>query len=271
MNKKKRKALGQHFLKSRPVLRKIVRCINPGKKDLIIEVGAGRGVLTFPLAEKGGKIIAVEKDSTLIPYLEKIKLPNVIILEKDILKVDFRKLIEKEKRELTSVKIVGNIPYSISSPLLFKIQAERGLFEKCIFLLQKEVAERICAPPQTKKYAPLSIIFQIYFRPRLHFIVSPESFSPPPQVESALLSLEEREKPVYQLRDEKEFLAYLKKIFRHRRKTITNNLLSLGLSRALINHALEKCSLESSLRPEQLSIKKHVELFSFLSEGLPGL
>lgn len=148
--KTKRKALGQHFLKNKTVLNKILRRISPQKKDLIIEIGAGRGVMTFPLAEKAGKVIAIEKDPALIPYLQRRDFPNLTILEKDIMKVEFCELLKHTKNFKENVKLVGNLPYSLSSPLLFKLLEERELFSECIFLLQKEVAQRLCVSPARK-------------------------------------------------------------------------------------------------------------------------
>lgn len=267
MKRSKAKAFGQHFLKNPFVLKKIVRCIAPEKNDLIIEIGAGKGALTFSLAEKSGKLIAVEKDRNLIPFLRKKEYFNLEILEEDILKVDLGELIKREKDSLEKVKLVGNLPYSISSPLLFKILAERALFQKCIFLLQKEVGERICAQPGSKKYAPLSVIFQIYFEAKAHFYVSPESFSPPPRVKSALISLRKREEPLFLIEKEVEFLKFLKGAFRHRRKTLLNNLLRLNYSHSLLRHSFQKFTLENFVRPEELSIRQFVNLFTFLTEN----
>ena len=129
--------MGQHFLKDQPVLNKIIRSISPGKADLIIEIGAGRGALTFPLADKAGKVIAIEKDASLIRFLQKKSRPNLTILEEDILKVNFYELIRKEQNFMGHVKLVGNLPYSLSSPLLFKILREKEFLPECIFLFQK--------------------------------------------------------------------------------------------------------------------------------------
>ena len=271
MKRKKTKALGQHFLKNPRLLAKIVQCIAPEKDDLIIEIGAGKGALTFPLAEKAGRVIAVERDSTLIHFLRERQFQNLEILEDDILKVRFKELVQKEKYSFDKVKVVGNLPYSISSPLLFKILEEKETIGRCVFLLQREVVERICGQPGTKKYAPLSIIFQIYFETHLHFIVSPKSFTPPPKVESALLSLEKRVKPLFHIEKEEAFLRFLRGVFRHRRKTLFNNLLSLGYERILVGEAFKEYALEKSIRPEQLSPAQFFSLYTFFfKKPLPG-
>jgi 16S rRNA (adenine1518-N6/adenine1519-N6)-dimethyltransferase len=263
MNKRRVKALGQHFLKNPFILKKIVRTIGPQESDLIIEIGPGKGALTLPLATKAGQVIAIEKDSSLAAFLQKKDLPNLTVLEADVLKVDFNKLIEKDTWE--AVKLVGNLPYSISSPLLFRIIGEKDLFSECVFLFQKEFAERICAQPGTKKYAPLSILFQVYYFTRLHFLVPPNSFSPPPRVESALVSLQRREKPLFQL-EEEVFLKFLKKVFQHRRKTLLNNLTRLQYPPPLLREAFKKFGLANTLRPEQLTISQLVSLYQFLKE-----
>jgi len=263
MKRSRVKALGQHFLKNPRILKEIVRIIHPQKSDLIIEVGSGKGALTLPLVTNAGQVIAIEKDKALAAFLQKKDLPNLTVLEADVLKVDFKKLIKKDTWE--TVKLVGNLPYSISSPLLFRIIGEKDLFSECVFLFQKEFAERICAQPGTKKYAPLSILFQVYFSTRLHFFIPSDSFSPPPRVESALISLQKREKPLFQLEAE-TFLKFLKKVFQHRRKTLFNNLTRLQYPPPLLREAFQKFGLANSLRPEQLSISQLVSLYHFLVE-----
>ena len=264
MKKSRRKALGQHFLTSRSLLRKIIKTINPQLEDLIIEIGPGKGVLTSPLGEKAGKVIAIEKDSTLIPTLRSKHVPRLLILEKDVLKVDFKKLLEKEKDAFKKVKLVGNLPYSISSPLLFKVLQSKELFSECIFLLQKEVAQRVCAKPGSKKFAPLSIIFQIHFSAQIHTIIPPGAFSPPPQVESALISLKRRRFPLFHIENEAHFIEFLKGTFRHRRKTLRNNLERLNFSSSLIHKAFQNLDIKKDARPEQLTISQFVNLFEII-------
>jgi 16S rRNA (adenine1518-N6/adenine1519-N6)-dimethyltransferase len=259
---KKIKAMGQHFLKDHAVLKKIIRYISPSKEDLIIEIGAGKGALTFPLAAKAGKVIAIEKDPAFIPFLQKKTIPNLTILKEDILKVGFSDLI-KAQNFINNVKLAGNLPYSLSSPLLFKVLQERELFSECIFLLQKEVAERICSQPGSKNYAPLSILFQIHFSAKLLFILSPGSFSPPPKVHSALISLKRRDHPLFLVDQEELFRQFLKGAFKHRRKILRKNLEKLNFPLPLIDEALDKFGIKRNLRPEQISISQFVALFNF--------
>jgi len=261
MKRTKRKALGQHFLKNPFVLRKILRVISPQENELLVEIGPGKGALTFPLTQKAGKVIAIEKDKAFFSFLKERQVSKLELLEADVLKVDFYNLVEKEADYGGRVKLVGNLPYSISSPLLFKVLQTKELFSECIFLLQKEVAERICALPGSKKYAPLSIIFQIYFSTHLHFYVSPNSFSPPPQVESALISLKKRSAPLFCIENKELFQKFLRNAFQHRRKTLWNNLKKLLLPLPLLHEAYQKCALERNARPEQVSIAQFVCLF----------
>ena len=258
--------MGQHFLRNHAVLKKIIRHISPHKDDLIIEIGAGKGALTFPLTGKAGKVIAIEKDPSFIPLLRRENIPNLTILEKDILKIDFFELIKVQNFK-DKVKLVGNLPYSISSPLLLKVLRERELFSECIFLLQKEVAERICGQPGSKKYAPLSILFQIHFFANLHFIVTPESFSPPPKVDSALISLKRRASPLFFIENEELFQKFLKGAFKHRRKILRKNLEKLNLPLFLIDNAYYIHGIERNFRPEQISISQFVSLFNFFSQS----
>jgi 16S rRNA (adenine1518-N6/adenine1519-N6)-dimethyltransferase len=262
MKRTKIKALGQHFLKDHAVLKKIIRHISPSKDDLIIEIGAGKGALTFPLTAKAGKVIAIEKDPSFIPILQRKSIPNLTILKEDILNIDFTELIKAQNFK-NKVKLAGNLPYSLSSPLLFKVLQEKELFSECIFLLQKEVAERICSNPGSKNYAPLSILFQIHFLAKLLFPVAPESFSPPPRVHSALISLKRREHPLFLIEQEELFRQFLKGAFRHRRKILRKNLEKLDLPLIRIDEALDKFGIERNLRPEQLSISQFVDLFNF--------
>jgi len=261
----RRKALGQHFLTSRSILRKIIAVIGPRPDELIIEIGAGKGALTLPLSDQCAKVIAVEKDKALIPFLLELKPDNVTILEKDVLEISFSDLLAGEKSFRGKTKIVGNLPYSISTPLLFRVLEEKGLFSACVFLLQKEVAARIAAGPGTKKFAPLSIFFQIAFDVRLHFNVAPGSFIPPPRVVSTLISLTKRQQPLYAIRDEQSFRDFLHICFAGRRKTLLNNLKKLPLPIDVGRTALGRLGLPGNIRSERLTIAQFVALYDLLT------
>ena len=262
---RRRKALGQHFLANRSILRKIIAVIAPRPDELVIEIGAGKGALTFPLSERCAKVIAVEKDKNLIPYLLEQKKDNLTILEQDVLRIRFRDLLAGEKSFQGKTKIVGNLPYSISTPLLFRILKDKDLFAASVFLLQKEVAERIAAQPGTKKFAPLSILFQIDFDVRLHFDVAPGSFIPPPRVVSTLISLTKRDRPLHAVRDEQRFRNFLRLSFASRRKTLLNNLKKLPLPAEAGREALGQLSLPGDVRAERLTIAQFVQLYDLLT------
>lgn len=261
---RKAKALGQHFLIDRSILRKIVDILDPKKDEIIIEIGAGKGALTFPLAERSGKVIAIEKDKDLVPLLREAGRKNVYVLEGDVLRVNFHTLVAEEKAFLGKVKLAGNLPYSISSPLLFKILKDKDLFSACAFLLQKEVAERLAAQPGSKGYAPLSILFQLHFDVRLRFTLAPGTFSPPPKVQSALVSLEKRPQPLFDIGDQDGFRRFLRAAFAHRRKTLLNNLRSASFPHGLLQEAFRRLAIEKNMRAEQLSIGQFVSLFNLL-------
>ncbi len=262
MKKSKRKTLGQHFLNNRDVLQRIVKVIDPQPEDVIIEIGAGKGALTFCLTKKKAHIIALEKDKTLIPYLKKQEFSNLTVLEEDALRVKFGDLLQGR-----AGKIVGNLPYAISSPLMFKVLEEKASVTSCVFLLQKEVAQRVCALPGTKKYAPLSILFQNDFHIRLHFRVPASSFSPPPRVESALISLRKRSEPLSLIPYQEGFTKFLKRAFQSRRKKLSNNLKALDIPLSRIKDAYLKCGIEEKWRPEQVSLSRFVALYVYLFDN----
>ena len=261
MKKSRRHALGQHFLASPAVLRKIVGVIDPKPADLIVEIGAGRGVLTTQLAGSAGRVIAVEKDDRLIPALREAMPPNVEVVHADIMKLDFREILKKA--DVPTVRLVGNIPYSISSPLLFRVLDDRALLSVCVFLLQKEVAERVTAGPGTKSYAPLGILLQNEFEARIAFTVAPGSFSPPPKVQSALLTLRRRPVPLHPGAADEPYRAFLRAAFAERRKMLWKTL-ARRATPAAITAAYDALGLARNARAEELSPDLLFRLFQVL-------
>lgn len=261
MYRSRRHALGQHFLTNEGVLRKIVDAIDPKPGDVIVEVGAGRGVLTARLAEKAGRVVALEKDERLIPALRETMPANVEVVHADVLKADFRAILKKAG--VPALRLVGNIPYSISSPLLFRALDERELLADCVFLLQKEVAERVTAGPGSKSYAPLGILLQNEFEARIAFLVAPGSFSPPPKVQSALLTLRRRPTPLHPGAADEPYRAFLRAAFAERRKMLWKNLARRATPTA-ITAAYEALGLARNVRAEQLSSDQLFALFRAL-------
>ena len=261
MYRSRRHALGQHFLTNQGVLRKIVGAIGPMPGDIIVEVGAGRGVLTAALAEKAGRVIALEKDARLIPGLKETMPTNVEVVHADVLSVDFRGILDKTRA--AALRLAGNIPYSISSPLLFRVLDDRECFTDVAFLMQKEVAERVAAGPGTKSYAPLGILLQNEFEPRIAFTVAPGSFSPPPKVQSALLTLHRRPAPLHPGASDEPFRAFLRAAFAERRKMLWKNLARRAAPAALAA-AYESLGLMRNARAEDMAPDALFDLFGAL-------
>ncbi len=260
----RRKALGQHFLRSQRALNHILKVISPAPHDLILEIGAGQGVLTFPLARRAGQVIAVEKDERLLPFLKKQTFSNLKIIHADILRLDWEKLIEDFLPWPGEIKLVGNLPFSISTPLLFRALDYRYLFPFIVFLLQREVAERISSQPGSKSYAPLSIFFHLYYEPKIERILPPSCFSPPPKVESALISLRRRPEPLFEVNNFAEFQNFLRLCFRHRRKQLLKNLKLGGFDEVKILEAFTRLNLKPNIRPEEVNEIIYFHLYNCL-------
>jgi len=262
--KTRRRALGQHFLPNPRVIDRIVRAVGPGPDETIIEIGPGKGALTLPLAERAGRVIAVEKDPALVRELEARRPANVVLIAGDALAVSFRAILEGDGIA-PPVKMAGNLPYSISGPFLARFWEERELFSRGVFLLQREVAERVAAKPGTKDIAPLSILLQIAFEAKIAFRVAPGSFVPPPKVDSSLLVLARRARPLFEVRGEAAFRRFLQAAFAHRRKTLVNNLEAAGLGRPETAAALASLGHRPTARPEEIAISDWAALFASLS------
>ena len=266
MRRTRRHALGQHFLSNRSILGRIVGTIAPESSDSIIEVGAGRGALTFLLAEKAGHVTAIEKDPFLVPFLRTKEGPRLTVLEADVLEVDFGDIVRRAGYPPGRVKLVGNLPYSISSPILFKTLESRSLFSLCVFLIQKEVAARVCGRPGTKDFAPISILLQNAFDAVVEFRVSPGSFSPPPKVDSAVISLTRRDAPRVPVDNEDRFRLFLKASFAHRRKRLARNLEMSGVPKEDIEAAYSTLGLPGNVRAEELDIGRFAALHRVLEK-----
>ena len=261
IKKSRRHSLGQHFLASPAILRKIVGVIDPKPDDVLVEIGAGRGVLTAALAETAGRVIAVEKDDRLIPALQKNMPANVEVIHADILAVDFREL--RRRAGVPLLRIVGNVPYSISTPLLFRVLDDREVFSDCVFLLQKEVVERVTAGPGSRSYAPLGILLQNEFEAKVAVKVAPGAFSPPPKVQSALLTLRRRPVPLHFGAADEPFRLFLKASFAERRKMLWNNLARRSAPAAL-TAAYAALGIARNVRAEELSADSHFALYRHL-------
>jgi len=259
-----RKRWGQHFLVDRNILNKIIQAAHIDKKDVVLEIGPGLGEMTDGLSKKAKKVIAVEIDSQLVGILKnKMKdTPNVEVVKGDILKLEFNELL---RREEIPVKVVANLPYQISTPLLFRFIESRKAFSTFTLMLQKEVAERMVALPNRKEYGPLSIFVQWVSDIRIRFFVKPAAFLPPPKVESAVVHMVWKEKPMVDTKDEEWFKKIVRGSFGYRRKTLINALKHSALS--LPGNAetrIKMIGIDPQRRPETLSIQE----FARLADGL---
>jgi len=259
-----KKRLGQHFLVDPNILDKVIRTARVGKEDVILEVGPGLGGMTLALAREVRKVIAVEIDSKLVTMLkEKVAgHRNIEVIESDILKVDFKHFSEKEGHP---IKVVANLPYQISTPLLFRFIESKKAFSTFTLMLQKEVAARMVAPPGRKEYGPLSIFVQLFLDVSIRFHIKPSAFFPPPRVESAVVHMVWKEKPMIETNDAEWFKRVVRACFGYRRKTLINALRHSELSiPESIGLKMEKIGIDPRRRPETLTIGEFASLAEVL-------
>ncbi len=251
------KKLGQNFLHDQNIIRKIVALGDIQKEnDTVIEIGPGLGALTTHLAEKAKKVYAIEKDKRLLGPLEKAfkDYSNITLINKDALAIDYFEFAIQNK-----LKLIANLPYNISTPILLKIHENRNLFSRVVVMLQKEVGERICSPENRKSYGSLSVLFQNYFDTKVNFKVAPEAFKPKPKVDSVVIGLNPLNKPRFPVADEKFFESFLRTAFSSRRKMIRNSL-SNSFEKTVIDTALENEGVDHKRRAETLSVEELVNL-----------
>ena len=270
-----KKSFGQNFLTDTNILQKIVDTAEIDKKVNVIEIGPGIGALTEFLAESAAEVMAFEIDDRLVPILADTlrDFDNVTVVNQDILKVDLAQYIAEFKNPDLPIKVVANLPYYITTPILMHL-IESGIpFSEFVVMMQKEVADRISAQPNTKSYGSLSIAVQYYMTAKVAFIVPRTVFVPAPNVDSAILKMVRRDQPAVAVQDERFFFKVSKASFVHRRKTLWNNLTSyFGKSeetKGKLTAALERAELSPSVRGEALSLEEFARLADALkSEGL---
>ncbi len=262
-----KKALGQNFLTDRTVLARIAQLVDRGPEAHILEVGPGQGALTRLLAEQGARVVAVELDRQLVPILEKEfgGAPNVEVVQADILRTDLPSLLLG--RFHGAWQVAANLPYNISSQVLFLFLDHRSLFSRLVLMLQKEVGDRLVALPGTKEYGILSVLLRLHFDITREFTVKPGSFRPVPKVDSVVLSFTPLPAPRVEVADEPFFRRVVKAAFGQRRKTLWNCLKSLGLDcddRELAQ-ALEACGIDGVRRGETLTLEEFARLAAALA------
>ena len=270
-----KKSFGQNFLTDTNILQKIVDTAEIDKKVNVIEIGPGIGALTEFLAESAAEVMAFEIDDRLVPILADTlrDFDNVTVVNQDILKVDLAQYIAEFKNPDLPIKVVANLPYYITTPILMHL-IESGIpFSEFVVMMQREVADRISAQPNTKAYGSLSIAVQYYMTAKVAFVVPRTVFVPAPNVDSAILKMVRRTQPAVAVQDEKFFFKVSKASFVHRRKTLWNNLTSyFGKSEETkdkLTAALERADLSPSVRGEALSLEEFARLADALkTEGL---
>jgi 16S rRNA (adenine1518-N6/adenine1519-N6)-dimethyltransferase len=257
-----KKALGQHFLTDQNYCRKIVRYAGVGRGDVVVEIGPGTGQLTAALLEAGAHVTAIEFDSDMIAALrDRFPRPggDLDVVSADILAFDWSSL--PSGRPL--VKLVGNLPYNISTRILKQSAEAKDRFESFTFMVQKEVAERVIASPGSKAYGYFSVLMEYHFERRRGFDVPPGAFQPRPRVMSHVMRLEPK-RPDFEVPDYGRFERLLAGAFAHRRKTLWNNLVAQGTPPSRLTEALCGAGLDPKTRAERVTLEQFVCLARLL-------
>ncbi len=247
-----RKRFGQHFLHDNNIIDRIIRAIDPREDERLLEIGPGKGALTFPLLEKCKRLSAIELDRDLLPLLHRRVTANaqLEVINADILKFDLDSLGGSEP-----FRIVGNLPYNISTPLMFHLLDSISLIQDMHFMVQKEVAQRIVADPGRRDYGRLSVMIQYHCQCQYLFDVAPASFTPPPRVDSAVVRMTPYSEPVADIDDFQLFSEIVQTAFNQRRKTIANSLKSI-----MAIETIESTGIDSRMRAENLRLQDYASL-----------
>lgn len=256
------KRLGQHFLAEENVLHDMIQAGGICKDDGVLEIGPGLGVLTTLLCEKAGKVVAVEKDSRFVPILQELtrQFKNICIIKEDVLKLDIENL---QNLLGLKFKVVANLPYYITSPIIMKILSNRHIVDMAVIMIQKEVAERLISPPGKKDYGVLTIAVELYADVDIVCYVPKGAFIPPPRVDSAVVKIVPKKNPKIKLCDEKFFFEVVRSSFGERRKTIRNSLksqLRLPIDVKTLDDVLRRAEIDPKRRGETLSLEEFARL-----------
>lgn len=248
-----RKRFGQHFLRDQAVIQRIVAALMPQASQHLVEIGPGQGALTLPVLRQVKQLDVVELDRDLIPpLLDRCHQAGVLVVhEADVLEFDFASI----KKDARLLRVFGNLPYNISTPLLFHLLHYAPLISDMVFMVQKEVAERLAAQHSTEQYGRLSVMVQYHCQVELLFDVPPTAFHPPPQVQSSIIRLTPYQPYPFPVRNYALFESIVKQAFGQRRKTLRNSL------KEMVSASVwEQLSIQPSLRPENLSVKEFVDI-----------
>ncbi len=264
------KKYGQNFLIDTHVLDKIIGAADISSEDFVLEIGPGIGTMTQYLAEAAREVVAVEIDSKLIPILEDTlkDYPNVTVLNEDILKVDIKKLV-REKNGGRPIKVVANLPYYITTPIIMGLLEDEVPFHSITVMVQKEVAERMQVGPGTKEYGALSLAIQYYAKPYIVANVPPNCFIPRPAVGSAVIRLTRYEEKPVEVNNPAFMFRLIRASFNQRRKTLQNGLYNSGelrIPKEAVAAALEEMGLPVTIRGEKLDLNQFARLSDLLAE-----
>ena len=271
-NIKANKKLGQNFLVDDNVINNAVEAAELSKSSLVIEIGPGLGTLTTKLLDKAGKVIAVELDERMVKILnERFSLyNNFTLINDDILKVNLKEIISENLKEFSEVKIVANLPYYITTPIIMKLLEERLGIDCIIVMVQKEVADRITAEPGEKLSGAITYSVNYYAEPEEIQFVHKNSFIPAPEVDSEVIRLKLRKEPPVKLEDEELFFKIIKASFMQRRKTLKNGLNNSGLikDKDSLNEIFKELGLDEDIRGEKLTLEQFANLSNLISKTL---
>lgn len=262
------KKFGQNFLIDTRVLERIISAADITKDDYVLEIGPGIGTMTQYLCEHAGMVAAVEIDKNLIPILEDTLSPydNVEIIHQDILKMDMERFV-KEKNQGNPVKVVANLPYYITTPIIMGLFESHVSIHSITIMVQKEVAERMQAEPGTKDYGALSLAVQYYAKPEIVANVPPNCFMPRPNVGSAVIRLTKYQEPPVSVDDERQLFALIRASFNQRRKTLVNglnNAPNIPYGKDEIIQVLEEMGLPANIRGEALTLEQFAQLSNLI-------
>lgn len=271
-NIKANKKLGQNFLISDEIIDKIIDASKIEKKDLVIEIGPGLGTLTSKLLENAEKVIAIELDTNMIKILkDRFNLyDNFILLNEDVLQADLKDLISKNSNKDVKVKVVANLPYYITTPIIMKLLEERLDIESITVMVQKEVADRITALPGDKLSGAITYSISYYAETKKIAFVNKECFIPAPEVDSEVIQLQIRTKPQVEVENEELFFKVIKASFMQRRKTLINGLINSGIIKEKndIKNIFKKLDLNPEIRGEKLTIEQFAKLSNLISKTI---
>ena len=266
------KKLGQNFLIDDNIIQGIVKSAEVNKDDLVIEIGPGLGTLTAELLKKAGKVIAIELDRKMLKILnDRFYLyNNLILLNDDVLQVDLKKLIKENKADFSNVKVVANLPYYITTPIIMKLLEERLDIDSITVMVQKEVADRITATPGDKLSGAITYSVDYYAEADAVVFVDKNCFIPSPEVDSEVIKLRTRKNPVVKVDDEELFFKIIKASFMQRRKTLVNGIINSKIitKKEDIKNIFEEAGINIGIRGEKLSMEQFAKLSNLIYRSI---